>query len=308
MNGNPSILTIGEMTLDDVVIEDVLADWKQPGGGALYSSVGARLWTDSGICSVVGNDYPVTLLDQMAASGIDTSAVQVTDAYKSLGLWLLYESSGARHQIEKNAGGTFQQLDSVRPNIAALAQKPAGIHLAPQSSDGHAKALREIASDDVIVTLDLMVERFIDTAPYQNLSFFDRVDAFLPSAAEVLAVWGHSDILRLHNQLLSVGYKGFLLVKRGAAGVEISVEGHVVMVPAAPADVLDVTGAGDAFCGGFLAGLLLTGDPIQAAAHGVVSASFVVETRGAMSALAALDSERAKFRLDGVMKSIRKVR
>ena len=45
--------------------------------------------------------------------------------------------------------------------------------------------------------------------------------------------------------------------------------------------VVYVTGAGDSFCGGFMAGYLFTHDPLQAAAYGAVSASFIVESLGA---------------------------
>ena len=47
----------------------------------------------------------------------------------------------------------------------------------------------------------------------------------------------------------------------------------------------DPTGAGDAFCGGFLAGYRQTYDPVQAVLHGSVSASLVVEGSGAFLCL-----------------------
>lgn len=300
------VLTVGEMTLDDVVVEDQDVDWKQPGGGALYSAVGARLWTRSAICSTVGQDYPSLLLDRLTSAGIDTSAVRRTTECASLGLWLLYEQSGARHQFEKVAGGSFQQLDALRPTVAELSDSPSGVHLAPQSSDGHAAALRDFGAAPVLLTLDLLVEPYIDTTPYTQPSFLDRVDAFLPSSAEVLALWGHESIDILKTQLSRLGFGGTLVVKRGADGVDVATQDEVVRVPAASADVLDVTGAGDAFCGGFLAGLIATEDPVTAAAYGVVSASFVVETRGAIAALASLDAARATCRLDIVLKSLRR--
>jgi len=306
MTEHGPVLTIGEMTLDDVVVEDQDVDWKQPGGGALYSAVGARLWTESAICSTVGQDYPSVLLDQLTSAGIDTSAVRRTTECDSLGLWLLYEQSGARHQLEKAAGGTFQQLDRLRPRAAELSYTPAGIHLAPQSSDGHAAGLEDVESSSVLVTLDLLVEPCIDTTRYTQPSFLHRANAFLPSSAEVLALWGHEDIGTLKTQLSRLGFDGTLVIKHGADGVDGAMGDEIVRVPAVPADVLDVTGAGDAFCGGFLAGLIATGDPVTAAAYGVVSASFVVETRGAMAALASLDGERATSRLNIVLKSLRR--
>jgi ribokinase len=49
--------------------------------------------------------------------------------------------------------------------------------------------------------------------------------------------------------------------------------------------VVDVTGAGDSFGGGFAVGLRQTGDPLRAVLMGTVSASFVVEGWGALYGL-----------------------
>jgi sugar/nucleoside kinase (ribokinase family) len=54
----------------------------------------------------------------------------------------------------------------------------------------------------------------------------------------------------------------------------------VVRVPSVPTDVVDVTGAGNAYCGGFLVGYLETDDIATAAMYGAVSASFAVEQFG----------------------------
>ena len=305
MTATGPLLSIGELTLDDVVIEDQGVDWKQAGGGALYSAVGAALWTEqAAICSTVGSDYPAELLDGMGAAGIDLSAVRRTDKCNSLGLWLLYESSGARHQVEKVAGGTFFQLDALRPRANELDVVPAGVHLAPQSSEGHAAALADFHDSPAVITLDLLVEPYIDATRYTSADFLHRVNAFLPSAAEVLDLWGHDDIGLLRCQLTKLGFEGTLVIKHGPQGVAVATSTESVRVPAVSSQVVDVTGAGDAFCGGLLAGLILTGDPIVAAAHGVVSSSFVVETRGALSALASLDRELAATRLDAVLTSL----
>lgn len=306
MTATGSLLTIGELTLDDVVFEDQHVDWKQAGGGALYSAVGAALWTDAAICSAVGPDYPPHLLDELTSAGIDLSAVTRTTECNSLGLWLLYESSGARHQFEKAAGGSFQQLDALRPKASDLVEVPAGVHLAPQSSAGHAAALADFQDASGLITLDLLIEPYIDRLQYTAPGFLRRVDAFLPSAAEVVEIWGHDDIAVLQTDLTRLGFEGVLVVKRGEEGVDVATSEGVTRVPAADSCVVDVTGAGDAFCGGFLAGLMSTGDPVLAAAHGVVSASFIVETRGALAALASLDRELAASRLDAVLTSLRR--
>ena len=157
-----------------------------------------------------------------------------------------------------------------------------------------------------MITLDILVESYIDTSVYLQPEFLNRVDAFLPSNYEVLALWGHDDAPKLRKQLHLLGFKGVLVIKRGPDGVDVVSSNGVVNVPAVNVNVLDVTGAGDAFCGGFLAGLISSGDPITAAAQGVVSASFIVETRGAVAALNSLNKEKAQNRFDNVIKSIRR--
>ena len=68
-------------------------------------------------------------------------------------------------------------------------------------------------------------------------------------------------------------------------------------IPAVPLNLRDPTGAGDAYCGGFLAGLVATDDPLCAALCGTVSASFAVESFGPFHLLAASRAEAAsRFR------------
>jgi ribokinase len=78
-----------------------------------------------------------------------------------------------------------------------------------------------------------------------------------------------------------------VVAKRGGRGQAVlDVQGkHKWEIPAYPARLADPTGAGDAYCGGFLAGLKKTYDPLQAALYGNVAASLAVEGSGALYAL-----------------------
>ena len=82
-----------------------------------------------------------------------------------------------------------------------------------------------------------------------------------------------------------------VVIKNGANGVLVQegVKGRRTHLPAYhQADdprVVDVTGAGDAFCGGFMVGLAQTGDATSAARMGLASASYVIEGYGALYAL-----------------------
>jgi ribokinase len=77
-------------------------------------------------------------------------------------------------------------------------------------------------------------------------------------------------------------------------------------IPAYPVQPVDPSGAGDVFCGGFLAGYRKTYDPLQAAMHGNISASLAIEGHGPFYALGALP-ELAQARLGALRQYAREV-
>lgn len=300
------LVHVGELTIDDVVSEDLDVDWKQAGGGALYSAVGALVWgRDVAISAAVGADYPDELLHEMTRLGLDVSGVHLVPGASSIGLWMLYETLGARRQLEKVGGGSMRCLDLQRSSLSVDWSLVGGVHLAPQSSEGHLRGIAELSGRGAVCTLDLLVEPYIDVNPYVDGSALVEVDAFLPSAQEVRDLWGHEDVRRLGAELQDLGVTAQVVVKRGADGVDVLLEDTVVRVPSVTEQLVDPTGAGDAFCGGFLAGFVETGDPVEAAVRGAVSASFVCQTRGAFAAVRSIDHPTTLRRADLARRGIR---
>src|SRR5439155_12502306 len=89
-----------------------------------------------------------------------------------------------------------------------------------------------------------------------------------------------------------------VVAKMGKEGVLVWDRSRLVAVPveAAPATTVDVTGAGDAFCGGFAAGLAQGLEPLEAARRGSISAAFATEGFGSL-ALTSVTPSDAKARL-----------
>ena len=160
-----------------------------------------------------------------------------------------------------------------------------GFHVAPQSPAGSIENVRRLSAmaPKPVITLDLLSDEFIDRRLYLDLSFLDGVTVFMPSEAEVERIWDPVDRDGwLREQAAAHGCH--MVVKRGEQGSIVcdAATGRLIDVPAFPAAVVDTTGAGDGYCGGFLAGLV-EGRPLaECAAMGTVSASYVVEACGAL--------------------------
>lgn len=300
-------MIVGELTLDDVIVEGSHCDWGQVGGGALYSAIGALAWGASPqISATVGADYPDELVETLQSAGIDLRGLTRIEG-NSLGLWLLYEKGGRRHQVEKESGSTFEALDLARKPWPAVYSRPDGLHVAPQTAEGQLAALEQAAGLSIPVTQDLLVEPFISLDLYRSGAALRGTTAFLPSQQEVRQIWGDvsdRDLLRIVREAAGVRH---LVITRGELGADVVTEYGALRVPPCNTRFVDPTGAGDAFSGGFLAGFLETGDPVEAAVRGAVSASVVVETRGALAAIDALERKTVQNRANQLRARVAKI-
>ncbi len=198
---------------------------------------------------------------------------------------------------------------------AHIASKASYAHLAPgplPCSRANATFLKRLHGDQIVITFDWPWWDW-DREGEVDLELLQCLDYLLPSIEE-LAV--HADALfdldvRSENEgqhvfesarrLLARGPKG-IGVKMGARGMRfLPYEGTKwTQIPTYPTQAVDPTGAGDAFCGGFLAGMARTRNPVEAALFGAVSASFIIEDFGVLHALR-VEPEQAHSRLEKLL-------
>ncbi len=176
-------------------------------------------------------------------------------------------------------------------NPMSPAQVPAdylgarGVHLAPSRIDVLQAMAALFAPTGMVLTLDPGWQ--LADIPLDTLApLLSQVDAFLPSAVELAALVpgaGVDDALRT----LAGRCRGAVAVKRGREGSLVwdRAGDRSIAVPAMVVDAVDPTGAGDSWSGGFLAGLVETGDPVRAACFGAVAAARIVARFGADGAL-----------------------
>jgi sugar/nucleoside kinase (ribokinase family) len=303
------LVAVGWLTLDDIVLPDRTYDQDVLGGGALYAAIGAQIWNDRvGIHSVTGRPYIEAVQSALQAHGLDASGVACIDG-NGLQLWILHESNADKQQIPKLSSSTAAEMDAGRgPLPESYRQSARGYHIAPQGSASTLATIRALTAlpRRPVLTLDVLADAYVDPAGYRDLSFLKGVTAFLPSDAEIERLWAPAD---LESWVVEQARQAncHVAAKLGDQG-SIVCEGRGGMlhcVPIYPADVLDTTGAGDSYCGGFLAGLVAGRPVAECAAMGTVSASFVVEARGALATRRPAAEER-DTRLRDVMSRIRR--
>ena len=106
------------------------------------------------------------------------------------------------------------------------------------------------------------------------------VDVLLANEAEILALFQVTDLEGAFAALDELGV--LAVVTRGPLGADVLTTSGVVSVPASEVDeVVDQNGAGDMFAAGFLYGLALGADPIEAAELGSLCAGEIIKHLGA---------------------------
>jgi sugar/nucleoside kinase (ribokinase family) len=157
----------------------------------------------------------------------------------------------------------------------------------------------------------------LDPSPgYMNPTFFNDVPsiltgltAFIPSEEELRSLFqGRStDLWEMAEALAAYGCE-FIVIKRGERGQLLydSVSKARWEIPAYPSNLVNPTGVGDAFCGGFIIGYQKTYDPVEAVLYGNISAAIVTEGYGPLFALDVLPGLQYA-RLDSLRLSVRKL-
>ena len=330
----PDLIAVGGLTVDNVVSADGTVALAQAGGNGAYSAVGMLMWQPrAGLVSAAVESYPRAALERLRAGGVDLAGVQWYGERLESCDWFIYDAGGNREEglasrpeeLEKagfpadrlsaREAERWRALLSRRRSSGEVsysgfrdrhpltpAQIPSewrtarGVHLAPSQPGVMAAVLDHFAAAGARITADpgcqLAVRGLDEITP-----ILARLDAFLPSEVELRALVpgaGLEDALAE----LAARCPGAVAVKLGPKGVLVRDRGAraAVAVPAVPARAVDPTGAGDSFCGGFLAGLVETGDAVAAARYGAISAARIVAAFGADGALPAdRGSARAEF-------------
>ena len=264
------------------------------GGSSTYFSLAARLFTKVRLVSVVGTDFPAKHRQLLESRGVDIAGVEQKPGktFRWHGRYAVDMNSRQTIDVQLNTFGDF------KPVVPAAYKDTPFVFLANGAPATQASVLDQMQNKRFCVadTMDLWIEHHKDAL----LALLPRLDGLIVNDSEVKQLTGKGNLIQAGRAALAMGPK-LVIVKKGEHGCFVFSNFFHYALPAYPTEtVVDPTGAGDSFAGGFM-GFLANCDSIslwnmkRAVAYGTVTASLTVEGFG-VDRLANVDRETVERR------------
>lgn len=301
-----SILVVGSIGLDSIAspagkVENTL------GGSANYFSIAASLFSSVAMVGVVGEDYDAKYFSLLKKHDIDYSGVRVEkgETFRWSGSYVEDLNEAVTLKTELNVFRNFN------PELKKSHRDFEYLFLANIDPVLQLRVLDQMSAPK-FVGLDTM-NYWIDSKLSDLKKVLKRVDAFLLNETEALKISEESNIVNAAKKLVELGPK-IVVIKRGEYGFFMYHDEQYFILPAFPiSNVIDPTGAGDSFAGGFMGYLaqqnFLLKDKNanrtlrQACVFGTIVASFSVQDFG-VTALARVKSGDIEARFNEYSKVI----
>ena len=291
------ILIIGTVAYDEIETTTG-SSGKILGGAATYIGLSASLLNSkSSIISIVGGDFEHKNLKLLKQKGINTDSIEIIPKGKTF-YW-----KGKYHKDWNKRDTLNTQLNVLadfNPTVSEENKKAEIIVLGNLHPEVQNTVLDQVNVNERCIILDTM-NFWMDNALAELMKVIKRVDIIIINDEEALQLSKKDTLFAAANEILSFGPKQ-IVIKKGEHGAMLFDESQFFTVPAFPVKkVIDPTGAGDTFAGGF-AGYLSQLDKINfeamklAVVHGTVMASFCVEGFGT-SVMESLEKETTNNRL-----------
>jgi sugar/nucleoside kinase (ribokinase family)/fructoselysine-6-P-deglycase FrlB-like protein len=293
------VVVIGNVTIDDVVHAFGETTMASPGGNTIHAAAAAKVWdVRVGLAARLGTDFPAEALARLNTAGFDTAGLRPVDG-PTVRNWVIYEHDGRRTWVYRTPPERRVEMAPSPGDIPdgwlPGAGDPPIVHVAAMPFDAAVAIVEHVRTraGEAVITLDTHEDW--DPRCNEILELARRVDVFLPSHEELAAMLGYDDPERGATALLAQGVPA-VVVKRGALGTLVAVGDRPVVSVAPPqVAVVDETGAGDSFCGGFVAGLALGDSHVVAAQRGAATAGAAIGASGSLRLLRRAPNARSLF-------------
>ena len=274
-----NILVVGSLAYDSLQTPEGKVD-RTLGGSANYFSLAASHFTNVRVVGVVGEDYEAKDYELLTSRGVDTAGLQKT-AGKTFHWSGQYGADLNEAQTLSTELNVFEHFN---PQLPEHYKNSEYVFLANIAPELQLQVLEQVKNPRFIGS-DTM-NFWISSKKEVLLNVLKNVDVLLINEGESKLLTNAHNAIEAAAQIAKMGPK-FVVIKRGEYGfVLYSKEGYFIL-PAFPiAKVVDPTGAGDTFAGGFFGYLaqknseITLNDLKQACVHGVILASYTIQGFG----------------------------
>jgi len=275
------IVTVGHFAIDQILSPKILSSKPTLGGSPTYVSLAARkLEAKVSVISKVGGDFPSEYVALLKANGVDLSGLKQVRAASTTRFLLKYGRRGRQLQLKSRA-------PPISPEDVPNLLRAKAVHVAPIANELSQGVIDKLRALTDILSLDPQgfVRRFdeqghVKLGRWEETEILRKVDVYKSSFSEIRAATGLADLQLAIRKVHSYGPR-IVMVTRGMKGSTLFFDDKFYEIPACKSRVVvDVTGAGDAFLGAFLAEWVRGKDPVWCACVGSAASSFVVEGVG----------------------------
>ena len=224
------------------------------GGSAVYASVAASAFAKVGLVGVVGRDFPRRHLDFLRRKGIDLEGLDVVDGdtFRWKGYYE-YDMNQA-HTVDTR----LNVLSRFDPKLPDRYRNAKYVFLANTDPEIQMNVCRQIRRPKLVMldTMNFWIENKRDAL----VKVIEKVDVMLTNDAEARQFFGTPNLIKAGRAFLEMGPKA-VIIKKGEHGAILFAGDQCFVAPAYPLEnLVDPTGAGDSFAGGFIGWLAKTDD------------------------------------------------
>lgn len=276
-----SLLTVGSVAFDAIETPFGKTDKIIGGAGTFIALAASNYVNDQRIVSVVGEDFPQSMLDFLASKGVNLEGLQVKKGEKTF-FW------SGRYHNDMNSRDTLvtelNVLEHFDPIVPASYQGAEYLMLGNLTPMVQQQVIERLTERPKLIAMDTM-NFWMDIALDDLKRTLSMVDVLFVNDEEARQLSGEYSLVKAAKVIRAMGPQT-LVIKKGEHGALLFQDDKVFFAPALPLeDVFDPTGAGDTFAGGFMGYIAATDDTSfdnmkRAIIAGSALASFCVEKFG----------------------------
>jgi len=271
-----SLVVVGSVALDTIETPEERRD-NALGGSATYFACAASYFAQPTVVAVVGEDFPEQGRSILADLGVDLSGLETKPGKTFRWAGRYAENVNQRETLALD----LNVFEGFRPTLSDRARAAEYVFLANIQPTLQLEILDQV-SNPAFVGIDT-IDHWIANERETLIKAMPRIDAVVINDSEARQLTGETNLVRAAKVIQRFGCPT-VVIKKGEYGCSLFHETGLFVVPAYPVEnVVDPTGAGDTFAGGFMGALArfgcrTPGTMRRATVYGSTMASFCVES------------------------------